>query len=248
MASSWTTSTDNFNPRSPRGERLHPYGSTQQNCAISIHAPREGSDHEIWWCRRTAHDFNPRSPRGERRVSGLLYNITLEFQSTLPARGATAGRTCFDRAPLFQSTLPARGATCNCHVVTSGSIRFQSTLPARGATSAGDSVHLLPRFQSTLPARGATPQKNACPISSIFQSTLPARGATGTFQYWLRSVSDFNPRSPRGERPRLQIKKRWIGNFNPRSPRGERLTSYYLSVSSTQFQSTLPARGATVCI
>ena len=80
---------NNFNPRSPHGERpigrslsLHPRN-------ISIHAPRTGSDlYEHMW-------------QGARA-----------FQSTLPARGAThltGGGRRLHRA--FQSTLPARGAT-----------------------------------------------------------------------------------------------------------------------------------------
>ena len=78
-----------FNPRSPRGERHKYYCDTHhhnlfqstlpargatpilppgQPCRrISIHAPREGSDHTILYCRAPGRTF----------------------QSTLPARGAT---------------------------------------------------------------------------------------------------------------------------------------------------------------
>ena len=56
---------------------------------ISIHAPREGSD--------VCHIYNQ--------------HHSLEFQSTLPARGATANETDNHKAIQFQSTLPARGAT-----------------------------------------------------------------------------------------------------------------------------------------
>ena len=37
------------------------------------------------------------------------------------------------------------------------------------------------------------------------------------------------------------------GNFNPRSPHGERLRSLTSTDSKATFQSTLPARGATIC-
>ena len=79
---------------------------------ISIHAPREGSDHD---------------GRGRGDGDG-------EFQSTLPVRGAT-----FDSLLLcwagsrFQSTLPVRGATWPGFEINS-SKEFQSTLPVRGAT------------------------------------------------------------------------------------------------------------------
>ena len=80
-----------FNPRSPRGERLiydtddavwteisiHAprEGSDVQSIrrvllrGISIHAPREGSDLSETLSLLGIHHFNPRSPRGERRGS-----------------------------------------------------------------------------------------------------------------------------------------------------------------------------------
>ena len=56
---------------------------------ISIHAPREGSDHRCQNGRRRRPYFYPRSPRGER-LPTLVANIPeILFLSTLPARGAT---------------------------------------------------------------------------------------------------------------------------------------------------------------
>ena len=61
-------SLQHFNPRSPHGERLVPSPCCQ------------GADH-----------FNPRSPHGERRVRlQVQIRHACPFQSTLPARGATA--------------------------------------------------------------------------------------------------------------------------------------------------------------
>ena len=126
-----------FNPRSPHGERRHPThrrpeyrpfqstlparGATraasqsQQPPAISIHAPRTGSDNaeanqkfraisisihaprtgsDLSLLRFPAnvHDFNPRSPHGERPLSPATFSAPVVFQSTLPARGATIAR------------------------------------------------------------------------------------------------------------------------------------------------------------
>ena len=70
---------------------------------ISIHAPREGCDVRTrspsWW----ASDFNPRTPRGVRRLKSYL-SLALdgEFQSTHPARGATANFTKEQRVCLAQ--------------------------------------------------------------------------------------------------------------------------------------------------
>ena len=57
--------------------------------SISIHAPREGGDYH----------------------SSILLPPNKLFQSTPPARGATAGHPCLRMIPRFQSTPPARGAT-----------------------------------------------------------------------------------------------------------------------------------------
>ena len=91
MAFLGTVPPSYFNPRSPCGERLGRMGIYHKAQAISIHAPRVGSDYEpdgvSEW---SATDFNPRSPCGERRTlaSRLLWMAT--FQSTLPVWGATA--------------------------------------------------------------------------------------------------------------------------------------------------------------
>ncbi|MFA6948592.1 MAG: hypothetical protein WCQ72_06400, partial [Eubacteriales bacterium] len=59
-------------------------------------------------------------------------------------------------------------------------------------------------------------------------------------------IANFNPRSPRGERRygilRLVVCKMY---FNPRSPRGERREPSVITDAAKEFQSTLPARGAT---
>ena len=78
-----------FYPRSPRGERRGGQRQHPAQPAISIHAPREGSD-----------------------IPTLVANIPeILFLSTLPARGATSGFASTASAQEFLSTLPARGAT-----------------------------------------------------------------------------------------------------------------------------------------
>ena len=56
---------------------------------ISIHAPRTGSDRESPAHGAGLHYFNPRSPHGERPSSQPEHASGQQFQSTLPARGAT---------------------------------------------------------------------------------------------------------------------------------------------------------------
>ena len=133
----------------------------------------------------------------------------------------------------FQSTLPARGATPPADSHTAGAADFNPRSP-HGERPDDLRVTVAPqKFQSTLPARGATDakvRKGQTPL--VFQSTLPARGATRTYWYLLPSTFYFNPRSPHGERltvfvtlavrPRISIHAPRTGSDNPRSPHGER--------------------------
>ncbi len=84
-------------------------------------------------------NFNPRSPCGERHGFPRHPCNRVQFQSTLPVRGATndlspemrtyyisihapragsdqCGNTEAARYRKFQSTLPVRGATANTHI------------------------------------------------------------------------------------------------------------------------------------
>ena len=61
---------------------------------ISIHAPRTGSDQVGNRLPKTWDNFNPRSPHGERLNIYDIICKDFQFQSTLPARGATFGCAC----------------------------------------------------------------------------------------------------------------------------------------------------------
>ena len=57
-----------FYPRSPRGERPNMIVNIYAIKDISIHAPREGSDADMWSNPFVLNEnFYPRSPRGERQ-------------------------------------------------------------------------------------------------------------------------------------------------------------------------------------
>ena len=125
---------------------------------------------------------------------------------------------------------------------------FQSTLPARGATWQTCSATGFQIFQSTLPARGATVLEQTREIKvTAFQSTLPARGATcrALDVYGRRgAISIHAPRT--GSDMRREIARLSDEDFNPRSPHGERRRRCFNRPGKSIFQSTLPARGATL--
>ena len=98
---------EHFNPRSPCGERLHQGNRRGFIACISIHAPRAGSD-----------DVFP-----------TISRVALQFQSTLPVRGATRQKYFIFAVKKFQSTLPVRGATGVAKLVEKGSQNFNPRSP-----------------------------------------------------------------------------------------------------------------------
>ena len=146
---------------------------------ISIHAPRTGSDPSsnglIW----VQGDFNPRSPHGERLLCMTQFNRESEFQSTLPARGATPAS--------FQTLCASR---ISIHAPRTGSDRD-------GEAAAAEWRYFNPRS----PHGERHSALGSVSIHAQFQSTLPARGATSATRWHRRSSTNFNPRSPHGERP-----------------------------------------------
>ena len=82
------TLAEDFNPRSPRGER-------QKSQPFCMHE----------------RNFNPRSPRGERPRYHFIVCWLKEFQPALPAWRATKGMTAKGFAEKFQPALPAWRAT-----------------------------------------------------------------------------------------------------------------------------------------
>ena len=78
-----------FNPRSPHGERRDSKSFASRVWNISIHAPRTGSDAAT---ARNVDDgvISIHAPRtGSDVINKIRANSAVQFQSTLPARGAT---------------------------------------------------------------------------------------------------------------------------------------------------------------
>ena len=213
---------------------------------ISIHAPRTGSDLLDGRTQNKRHYFNPRSPHGERRAMPGGKKERIYFNPRSP-HGERPRRACLKRlSSPFQSTLPARGATAFRQLQ-----RLLQTIsihaPRTGSDRCG-AAHccLSRRFQSTLPARGATSRPATANSRRIFQSTLPARGATKPSITSTPSPSNFNPRSPHGERRARDCgscRRLGISIHAPRTGSDVLLLSHWKCY--LRFQSTLPARGAT---
>ena len=157
-------------------------------------------------------------------LQGICISLHL-FQSTLPAREATAAIGRFCGGPTISIHASREGSDPERRLYVFILSGFQSTLPAREATSAffpapypsSISIHASREGSD---AGGLRPH---APRHALFQSTLPAREATKT------------------EPCRFPI----CIYFNPRFPRGKRLCRMPLLALAHVFQSTLPAREAT---
>ena len=147
---------DDFNPRSPCGERHHYVNGKSSPNEISTHAPHAGSDVPF-------------------RCS---YHWYLLFQPTLPMRGATGLMRHLRACREFQPTLPMRGATILASTRSSGS-SISTHAPHAGSDLPGTEHHLYRYISTHAPHAGSDLQlTDMSLVEQEFQPTLPMRGAT----------------------------------------------------------------------
>ena len=102
----------NFNPRSPHGERLHRQTITTPPIHFNPRSPHGERHHPPCRSWDILHHFNPRSPHGERRRSYGSHTRGLHhFNPRSPHGERPAPCRGLSMRSSFQSTLPARGAT-----------------------------------------------------------------------------------------------------------------------------------------
>ena len=192
---------NDFNPRSPCGERPGGRAAGAADLTISIHAPRVGSDRRTEKGGYNHYDFNPRSPCGERpwKISAWLGQE--KFQSTLPVWGATVrgrSRGCWSSISIHA---PRVGSDVVMASPEMQALLFQSTLPVWGATDVQEPTGILRRISIHAPRVGSDDRLELAKTPAArFQSTLPVWGATLWVSNLLFWLPDFNPRSPCGER------------------------------------------------
>ena len=140
---------------------------------VSIHAPGEGSDTADWLRFRSEYVSIHAPGEGSDFFSSLLGTLALRFQSTLPVKGATRSRQCYQSDQYVSIHAPGEGS------------------------DSGEALLAMeaPLFQSTLPVKGATQVTPAASAISVFQSTLPVKGATPRSSPRVRADKSFNPRS-----------------------------------------------------
>ncbi len=176
-----------FNPRSPHGERHHVARHFVIMITISIHAPRTGSDASFAGCATSRAYFNPRSPHGERPPWSAKSSTTAHlFQSTLPARGATLFLTNrLHRLSHFNPRSPHGERRCPPRR-QAPCADFNPRSPHGERRSPKQNSRCHRRISIHAPRTGSDEVKPAAKKPRTkFQSTLPARGATGGGSYFF---------------------------------------------------------------
>ena len=213
-------------------------------------------------------NFNPRSPCGERRNLHGFHFLLVQFQSTLPVRGATTNTSGLFVENIISIHAPRAGsdivADKRFQVIKMISIhapRAGSDSPAVGSALS------YPTFQSTLPVRGATSAENTR-VSQEQISIHAPRAGSDIFSISTQERSSISIHAPRAGSDRVSAESSRVATisihapragsdsvstpgfdvcpyFNPRSPCGERRAATPRRRRLKIFQSTLPVRGAT---
>ena len=155
-----------FNPRSPHGERRCKFIKSESITYISIHAPRTGSDVSFISLNKTNFHFNPRSPHGERHDIVKVPHCSLYISIHAPRTGSDQQQLIIclnDRE--FQSTLPARGATGDAGRNQTAKRRISIHAPRTGSDGSAPQPRNKQRISIHAPRTGSD-----C-ISSFASST-----------------------------------------------------------------------------
>ena len=168
-----------------------------------------------------------------------------QFQSTHPARGATASSSANISVHKISIHAPREG--CDLLLVLSkvllvnfnprtprgvrqqhfcsepGCGEFQSTHPARGATRWLNFIFLTLAISIHAPREGCDPAGGRGMSGSGISIHAPREGCDCGLGVIFAEGTNFNPRTPRGvRRPRAIRLCRPLIYFNPRTPRGVR--------------------------
>ena len=210
----------------PRAGSDYAFTGVHRKCnAISIHAPRAGSDHPQPMLPRWCMHFNPRSPCGERRAVRFAARLTDSFQSTLPVRGATRRpKRTYQRDETISIHAPRAGSDMENVPNHTAAVNFNPRSPCGERRSHWNLAALHSYFNPRSPCgerHGSLTlhrRKNR-----RFQSTLPVRGATIRMREPDARSSNISIHAPRAGSDALKL--------------------HLFGVCV--FQSTLPVRGAT---
>ena len=240
----WPAAT-HFNPRSPHGERRVYHQQVGAGGAISIHAPRTGSDEKIR-SGISGETISIHAPRTGSDMAELYDASTAKISIHAPRTGS-------DHRGAAQAH---SGLHISIHAPRTGSDYFRRNGIRRThisihAPRTGSDKAQHPQRSSFWDFNPRSPhgERQYVDLTSDaiigFQSTLPARGATlfRLFSGDPIAISIHAPRTGSDEQATLRYQYLLISIHAPRT--GSDTASSGQGISPRLFQSTLPARGAT---
>ena len=190
---------NNFNPRSPHGERRDGSSLSIMDLVFQSTLPARGATGGNLSTKKRKDNFNPRSPHGERHLPLItLYIHFAYFNPRSPhgeRRKSFGLRSTVERISIHA---PRTGSDGDHTARTLRNLVFQSTLPARGATWYLKLTDGREAISIHAPRTGSdAPPTTSEPTVVEFQSTLPARGATALVQFRLsyQPISIHAPRT-----------------------------------------------------
>ena len=226
-----------FNPPETQSfqSTLPARGATRASCTPSL---------------RPAH-FNPRSLHGERRVKVSFAQPNKRISIHAPCTGSDMRREIARLSDEISIHAPCTGSDV-CEVSRSSLERYFNPRSLHGERRQIQADKARARYISIhAPCTGSDGRFKLIKHGrDIFQSTLPARGATCFRVCWHQNSKNFNPRSLHGERlvaQQNQWKREYISIHAPCTGSDPSIGCCPHFLYNT-FQSTLPARGATVVI
>ena len=164
---------EDFNPRSPHGERLY----TQQ-------------------LPNFVQAFQPTLPaRGATRV-GIPSVAVDKFQPTLPARGATFNILFPANGIQFQPTLPARGATSFFQECCTDGQDFNPRSPHGERHTWAHLAETLKAISTHAPRTGSDSWRGLWHGLTPISTHAPRTGSDNTVDWWQTAASAFQPTLP----------------------------------------------------
>ena len=234
-----------FNPRSPCGERLQLVHFFTVTAQFQSTLPMRGATTSKRWCRRIRW-ISIHAPHAGSDCSGLVSGPKRRISihaphagsDRVPGPGGTVQHDFNPRSPCGER--PVKAGTLTADAL------FQSTLPMRGATNGS--------WFTGIPTRDFNPRSPCGERPEVPKWTLiggaisihaPHAGSDMQFTAVVTSfeISIHAPHAGSDDLLRRFYCPRTY--FNPRSPCGERHPSWPPWAGPSKFQSTLPMRGAT---
>ena len=195
---------------------------------------------------RNLRHFNPRSPCGELLVLLPRPSTRLIFHPTPPVRGATVV-VAPDVSVLGISThAPRAGSDTSAYSRRRQQRDFNPRSPCGERPLAEEALDVVVRISTHAPRAGSDCSR---PASTCRRKHFNPRSPCGERRRGRacdsrrKSISTHAPRA--GSDPCARTPSRASIYFNPRSPCGERRSTSAATVATTEFQPTLPVRGAT---